>query len=141
MEELIGKSINNIYVNSDKTRIVFQCWNRFICYDVLGDCCSTSWIEHISGLPKEDHYYNLDAWLFSFRVDDITSLECRNIEVPDREFVEIFGYRLIGPKGEITIEMRNESNGYYSGYIDCNPEIHSKLNTLGSDFIKVIGDF
>lgn len=107
MNPLIGKTITAIQLTTDKKAI------RFVLADGAdvvaradGDCCSSTWIEHIS-LPA--------------RGFPATVLEAGDIDMPDLgspseyECVQYYGFELKTDKGHMVIDYRNESNGYYGG--------------------------
>lgn len=104
---LIGKTITAIQLTTDKKAI------RFVLADGAdvvaradGDCCSSTWIEHIS-LPA--------------RGFPATVLEAGDIDMPDLgspseyECVQYYGFELKTDKGHMVVDYRNESNGYYGG--------------------------
>ncbi len=73
---------------------------------VDADCCSHTWIEHIE-LPTE----------FPCEVISGDSLRL-NQDCDDRDGeLSFYGYKLTTTKGDIVIDYRNESNGYYGGSI------------------------
>jgi hypothetical protein len=94
------------FVLSDGSDVVAQ---------VDADCCSTTWIEHVSlpvgGFPA-------------------TVLEAGDIEMPDLgtpdgfECVRYYGFKAVTDKGDLVIDYRNESNGYYGGDLVWPGEYH-----------------
>lgn len=116
---LVGKTITQIKIADDKKAILFIT----DCGDVIartdGDCCSDSWIEHI-GLP---------ALGFPAKVIDVCDLDYG----PENNYLVVQGYTVPGARlkhygckittdrGEIFIDYRNESNGYYYGDL-CWPD-------------------
>lgn len=111
---LIGKTINAIQLTSDKKAIRFLLGDGS---DVVakadGDCCSETWIEHIS----------LPAGGFPAVV-----LEAADIDMPDlgtppeMDCLAYYGFELKTDKGHMVIDYRNESNGYYGGYLSWPDE-------------------
>lgn len=81
-----------------------------------GDCCSQSWIEHISGF---------DA-LIGQEVLEASNVDMGEISPPENrdnysEVIQQYSYDLKTLKGYFKIELRNESNGYYGGNLEpCN---------------------
>ena len=73
-----------------------------------GDCCSSSWIEHIEGIE------NLKGQ---------TILESRCVDGPrdeadsEHDVLQIYFYKLRTTAGYVDIDMHNSSNGYYGGYL------------------------
>lgn len=104
---LIGKTVAGLQLTTDKKAI------RFVLADgsdvvarADGDCCSSTWIEHIS-LPA--------------RGFPAVVLEAGDIDMPDLgspgeyESIAYYGFELKTDKGHMVIDYRNESNGYYGG--------------------------
>lgn len=72
-----------------------------------GECCSTSWIESVNDLKDLK-----GAILFSFEHVSGHSESDAHSKI-DYDF-----YKFRTSKGYVDVEMRNESNGYYSGWLD-----------------------
>lgn len=80
-------------------------------FGVEGDCCSSSWIEHLE-LPGDI----VGATLLS--VDDsapITQDHDTHDECGD--CISVYNTSFKTDRGEIILEYRNSSNGYYGGYL------------------------
>lgn len=80
--------------------------------DPEGDCCSHSWIEHLSG-----------ATAFRpgrvVRVEDVEMPEPTAEEELDHEYLQVYGTRIVLDNGiEVLIDYRNSSNGYYGGWLN-----------------------
>lgn len=104
---LIGKTIAALQLTTDKKAL------RFVLADGAevvaradGDCCSDTWIEHIS----------LPAGGFPATVLEAADIEMPDLgEMPDREVVAYYGFELKTDKGHMVLDYRNDSNGYYGG--------------------------
>lgn len=105
---LIGKTVVKVQIAEDRMALRFEFDDGS---ELIGrcdaDCCSHTWIENIEmpalGLP--------------FKI-----LEARDLELPedmevDYEWVQFYGLAWTTDKGTLTIDYRNESNGYYGGSI------------------------
>lgn len=107
-KDLIGETIKSVHVTADKTQLGFQCKSgENLLYEAEGDCCSSSWIEHVSGL---------------FHLIGATVTGVIEREMPDQtevngDYIQYYGWTIQTTKGYFDIEMRNSSNGYYGGYI------------------------
>lgn len=107
---LIGKTITEMKIARDKKAILFisDCGLHYVA-KVEGDCCSTSWVESIEmpalGLP--------------FRILQITDLELNKgpVSNDEYEYLQFYGAKVSTDKGDMIIDYRNESNGYYGGDI------------------------
>ena len=111
--KLTNKTIQRIDIAEDRKAL------RLICGDgeeiiarADGDCCSDSWIEHIE----------LPALGFPAKV-----LSTEDLEFPDKakygsheagddfDYLQFYGCKIVTDKGELIIDYRNDSNGYYGG--------------------------
>lgn len=102
-------------VNHTRTEVLFQFLDGserkfFVC----GDCCSESWVEHLE------------------KPNDIRGAIITGVEHTDYDGVQLneaseqgtlmqYFTRFHTNKGDITLEYRNDSNGYYGGYL-CDNE-------------------
>lgn len=103
---LINKIITDIKIAEDKQAIKLLTTEGEIIARADGDCCSHSWIESIE-LPA----LGFPALVISFGDIDMPDLGCP----PDEECVSYYGFKIVTDKGEIIIDYRNSSNGYYGG--------------------------
>lgn len=113
-----------------------------------GDCCSSSWFENIE-LPA-----------FPFPV---TIIKVEEVEGPDfteswvktrgYDCVQTYGLKMITDKGELYVDMRNDSNGYYGGTFDLNlkglkleekkveePKTYSSMNEFTQPLVDEVTD-
>jgi len=118
MQELVGKVITEIRINKSRTVLTFLTnENHIIQYHAEGDCCSKSWIEHVEGVQDF-----IGKEIESF--EEVTA--CHKIEgmLTSRgkgEMVDVYFYRLKVKGGwnpVLTIDLRNDSNGYYGGTLE-----------------------
>ncbi len=110
---LIGKTITGLNIAEDKTALLFNTNEGDVkvlcgakCCSFTNDCCSFTWVEHIEmpalGLPA--------------LVIEADNLDMPNLgDMPGRDVVEYYGFKITTDKGEIIIDYRNDSNGYYGG--------------------------
>lgn len=111
--ELIGKKIVAMKIATDKGAILFMVESgENLVAKVDADCCSHTWIESIEmpalGLP--------------FTITAVEDLEMGKDSVSDDQYecLQFYGAKIITDKGDMVIDYRNESNGYYGGSI-CWP--------------------
>lgn len=104
---LVGKVLTGIKLAADKHAILFQTSEGDIKVDVDGDCCSQSWVESIE----------LPALGFPCYVRAVEDLELNKEPVSNEEYecLQFYGLKIVSSKGEIIIDYRNESSGYYGG--------------------------
>jgi len=104
--DLEGKTINKILIAEDKQAILFKCSDGDVKALADADCCSYTWIENI----------DTPALGFPATVQSVRDLEMGDdIESEDGDVVTLYGIEIVTDKGAITIDFRNESNGYYGG--------------------------
>ena len=72
-----------------------------------GDCCSSSWIESVNSM---EDLIGSEIYDYEHVSGDTQHTEWGKI---DYDF-----YKFRCSKGYVDIEMRNESNGYYSGWLN-----------------------
>lgn len=102
---LAGKPIESVEVQDDNTLLVFRLLDgRTVCYRVSEECCSESWIEHLTVPPD----------IRGAEVETYDEQELGEYQ-KDRETIRIYQTSFGTPKGEIIVEYRNSSNGYYGG--------------------------
>lgn len=111
---LIGKVINNIMVAADKNAILFQCLDGDMVAVTYAECCSDTWIEHVE----------LPALGFPATVIDIGVLDLPGSDEnhPEHGWLQVYGFKLVTNKGDIIIDYRNASNGYYGGDLSFKGE-------------------
>ena len=103
---LINKTINNIKIADDKLALLFETNDGDFIVNVEGDCCSSSWIESVE----------LPALGFPATVVSVENIEMPDLGQPDEyDYIQYYGCKIVTDKGEIVIDYRNESNGYYGG--------------------------
>ncbi len=105
---LVGKTITGVKMATDKEAMLFETTEGSIVCKVDGDCCSHSWIEHVE----------LPALGFPCVVVSMGDLDMNKpAQEIDYDHIQFYGYKLITDRGEIIIDYRNSSNGYYGGNI------------------------
>lgn len=125
-DDIIGKQVESVALDASADRIAFKFQDGFErSYGVEGDCCSRSWIEHLEmpddvkgaviqsvddsdGVPWDNHECVSDEHDDNYRV---TKEGCGH------ESLAVYNTRFRTNKGDIVLEYRNDSNGYYGGYL------------------------
>jgi len=103
---LIGHIIKEIKIADDRKAILFITDKENVIAKTDGDCCSSTWVEHIE-LPVN----GFPAKVISIEELDMPELD----ETDDFDVVVYYGCKIITDRGDIIIDYRNESNGYYGG--------------------------
>lgn len=108
--KLIGKKIVDVKIAEDKLAMLFVCDNgEELVVRVDADCCSYTWIESVE----------LPALGFPFTVIACDDLDMNKepLENEEYECLQFYGAKITTDKGDMVIDYRNDSNGYYGGEI------------------------
>jgi len=124
-KSLIGEQIKNFLVDENKESATLTLLDgRKFRYYVDGDCCSYSWIEHIT-VPTDIE----GAKLLEVKEGDSVDITDEGNAHPNEDhpygYESLLKYQtsFVTDKGEIIFEYRNSSNGYYGGYMSGPSEI------------------
>jgi hypothetical protein len=101
---LKGKTILSVE-HSDET-LRFNLKGDAVCFEAVGDCCSSSFIESLD---------NPEAFKDAV-FDSVKSVSGESKDI-DYEVHKWTFYKFKTSKGLCTLSFRNESNGYYDGYL------------------------
>ena len=109
-EEMLGQTINKIWLNEDHDKVVFETTGGDFAYVTVPDCCNQVWFEHLSLSPKL-----FGSYLMGVEAKDWVDIsnEPDSYEVLEQSF-----WTLTTSNGYIDLEVRNSHNGYYGGSID-----------------------
>jgi hypothetical protein len=127
LNDLIGRRIRDVYMSADKTKIAFVTNQRTFFFETEGDCCSHSWIEHVTNAE------NLSgAVVTAIEEVDMSSLNFKE----DYDHIKVYLTRFhLEGRQPFDLEYRNSSNGYYGGCISpSKPKSLEDMNELTSDF-------
>lgn len=108
LEKLTGRRIIRVEINSEKDRLNLITPTEQVSLEIIGDCCSSSWLEHVDGIE-----FLIGGTIQ--RVEEIASAVITN-DADGK--TDSYGLKLETNKGVCVLECRNESNGYYSGYFN-----------------------
>jgi len=110
MKELVGHTLTGYKLDSSRDMLTFHTTKGDIVYTTEGDCCSQSWFESID--PAE-----LDAdELKKAQVKAVEEIELAEVaDVRDKSLI-LYGILIKCEFGNILVEFRNASNGYYGGW-------------------------
>jgi len=111
---LVGKTLTSVELASDKMAIRFTVDGEAVVAKCDAGCCSSTWIESIEmpagGLPA--------------KVLEVADLELPSHSDADDGLIQLYGLKLRTDKGDLVLEYRNESNGYYGGNLSWPGEHH-----------------
>lgn len=103
---IINKNIK--FINFNQEEITFNLADgERVSYQAVGDCCSSSYIESLD-CPE---VFN-DSTLIS--VDVVSG---KGVEINENVYYKWTFYKFKTSKGMCTLSFRNESNGYYDGWL------------------------
>ncbi len=103
---LIGKTLTGLLIAEDKKALLFKTDGGDVKARCDGDCCSSTWVESVE-VPA----LGFPATVIS--VSDLDGLRDETGEYGD--VVAHYGLKITTDRGEIVIDYRNASNGYYGG--------------------------
>ena len=106
-DDFIGSTILSVEIAEDRKALRFSTSMGEVIAKMDGDCCSNIWVEHI----------DLPALGFPAKVIEVRDLDLDRREEAGYEVTEFYGCEIKTDKGDMTIDYRNESNGYYGGNI------------------------
>ncbi len=105
-----GKKLVSVYLSHDKETIIFEMDGGPVVFAVEGECCSHSWIEHLE-TPID---------MFGAKVLDMSQNyvdETDPAVLEAHESLTVYQTHFHTDRGDIVLEYRNSSNGYYGGYL------------------------
>lgn len=118
MEEfkaMLDRPLARVVLSDDKERVEFHFESgEPQAFGAEGDCCSHSWIEHLEypGAGPES--------IVGARILDIMESNGPEPTAEDKaaaECLETYATTFRTDRGDIVLEYRNDSNGYYGGYL------------------------
>lgn len=123
-ERMKGRAIAAVHLDKSKDRITFQFADGGSqVFGVEGDCCSHSWIEHLE-MPPNVTGATVTAIEEGGTVDatDDDALNPRrppyyegDVTRREHECLKVYNTTFRTDRGDIVLEFRNSSNGYYGG--------------------------
>lgn len=107
MHRMLGRPIRAVVLAPDKCSIRFEFQDGAAqVFGVEGDCCSRSWIEHLT-VPDDVDGAELVTVTESMMETDDHEHEC----------LKVYSTTFRTNRGDIVVEYRNSSNGYYGGWL------------------------
>lgn len=127
---LIGKTLTGMKIAEDRQALLFQTTEGDIVVGVDADCCSYTWVEHVE----------LPALGFPALVTAVEDLDMPENPEPstfhkDPDSLQFYGCKITTDRGEIVIDYRNDSNGYYGGSLSW-PGEHFYGGVFGQNVSK-----
>lgn len=107
-DELVGKTVQSVRLSPDKEYFFLVTEDaREYQYRVEGDCCSSSWIEHLSTPPQVEGAV----------ITEVRDEGGEDVPSDEHECLTVYQTHFRTNRGDITLEYRNSSNGYYGGFL------------------------
>ncbi len=114
---MIGKPLAECRLDDDKQRVVFVFKDGSRrAFGVAGDCCSVSWIEHLETPPDLDGAV-IESVRDSDELPPWDGHDCTPPRACDHDCLTVYHTVFGTNRGEIVLEYRNDSNGYYGGFL------------------------
>jgi hypothetical protein len=110
LADIVGCIPTGMTVSDDRQQLTLDLADgRKAVFTVYGDCCSRSFIEHTS-----------EPWQWGHPITEVKDGgQVGNWWRDDQaERVQVYQTSFVTPYGEIVVEYRNESNGYYGGWME-----------------------
>ena len=111
---MIGKSIESVVLNKEKDAITFLFKDGSnIILVTEADCCSSSWIEHLE-MPDQIAGAVITEVLEDDNIPAHDNHKCGE-KTCEHDCLMVYHTIFRTTNGDIVIEYRNDSNGYYGG--------------------------
>jgi len=113
-EEMLNRTLKSVVLSPDKETVEFTMLaNDVFKFRVEGDCCSHSWIEHLTVPDDID-----GAVLLSVEEGNNISWDAHKCDGScPHDHLQVYNTHFKTTRGDVVLEYRNDSNGYYGGYI------------------------
>lgn len=106
---LLGKVLENVEVAQDGYSVLFKIKDeKDILAEAYAECCSHTWVQDVE-LPA----LGFPALVTS--VEDLDMPDPEDYNKKNFDSLSFYGLKINTDKGEIVIDYRNDSNGYYGG--------------------------
>lgn len=112
---MLNRIIQEVVLSQDKESIMFRFVDGFQRSFGVGEvCCSHSWIEHLE-LPQD---YIGATLLRVEEGEDVVPWDGHTCDNScGHDVLQVYNTKFHTDRGTITLEYRNDSNGYYGGYL------------------------
>ncbi len=114
-EKLIGKVLEAISLSDDKQKLSVTVDGETLKYGVEGDCCSSSWIEHLE--VPDGVIGSVITEIEEINMGEVGGSKDHCERCKESDCLQLYQTLIKTQKGTVTLEYRNDSNGYYGGYL------------------------
>lgn len=117
-KDVIGQAVQSVELVDDGGAVLFTLTNgEQLAYQAEGDCCSSSWVEHIT-VPPDVAGATITSVKDDYGVDATSEQEAESRAKGEYiDCLTVYQVAFATTKGEIIVEFRNNSNGYYGGWL------------------------
>ena len=122
MKRLIGHILTGIKWNAEE--VTFSWEGGSAKFMAVGDCCSTTWIDSFDGIGDiidspivRVTFLELPDLVFGRGDDPVCGCRDRR-DCAHHDTLSLYGYRIETDTATATLDFRNDSNGYYGGYLE-----------------------
>ncbi len=139
---MIGRTLASVALSSNKAQIVITFTDGARqTFGVEGDCCSSSWIEHLEA-PNDVNGATVLAIEDGGSVDATNDDKLNPKRPPmydgddnnrEHECLLVYSTTFRTTRGDIVLEYRNSSNGYYGGSLTDDGWESASKATTGAD--------
>ncbi len=126
---MVGRKLASVTLNKERNTIAFAFEDGKVqTFGVEGDCCSRSWIEHLE-MPNDIKGATItgahDSDYVNATEDDEKNPVVNPGDYQPREYECLKVYQTVfhTDRGDISLEYRNSSNGYYGGSLTDEGEV------------------
>lgn len=94
---------------------------------VTADCCSKSWVESVEAVEYGGAIVEVQRPQFG------APLLTSETSVRDGDVLKIYELRFKTTKGDVVVDFRNSSNGYYGAEIELTAVVHKSYSDMLPD--------
>lgn len=127
IDKILNRPLAGIDLSGDKQQFVLRFQDgEQVRYGVEGDCCSVSWVEYLTIPAGIDGQVITGVEELEMEGEPTPCVNCRERYRPDEDnapacnhdVLQVYQTHFHTPVGDIILEYRNDSNGYYGGYLE-----------------------
>jgi hypothetical protein len=112
--KFLGKKIERVEHDKDNLRFFFEDGKKWF-LQAEGDCCSYTWIEHLE--KPSDADLKGATLLDVFESSPVEDNDGK-VDADDDECIQFYLTTFRTSVGDIQVDYRNSSNGYYGGSLE-----------------------
>ncbi|GAC1618041.1 MAG: hypothetical protein NVS9B1_27280 [Candidatus Dormibacteraceae bacterium] len=109
LKNVDGGPIRRVAISEDQVAVVLELMDgQTFAARTEGDCCSSSWVEHLTVPPDIEGATIIGVARLGEHTEINSTDDC----------LSVYHTAIPTTAGEIVIEYRNSSNGYYGGWLN-----------------------